>query len=67
MAAELGFKKTNYYSHGQALFQRGNRFVTIDLDSHNGGIWKMADSIKGLGSKKTRMGTYDRCLNRLGD
>jgi len=27
----------------------------------------MADSVKNLGKKETRMGTYDADLNRIGD
>jgi hypothetical protein len=30
-------------------------------------VWKMAKSVKELGSKKTRMGTYDKNLKRIGD
>ena len=33
----------------------------------NGGVWKMADSVSNLGSKKTRLGTYDANLVRIGD
>ncbi|UQB17391.1 toxin C-terminal domain-containing protein [Clavibacter nebraskensis] len=35
--------------------------------TRGGGYWKMADSVKGLGSKSTRMGTYNRRLKRVGD
>ncbi len=66
-AEKLGFKKTNYYSHGQPVFQKGNRFITIDVDSHSGGFWKMADSVENLSSKKTRLGTYDQFFKRIGD
>jgi filamentous hemagglutinin len=31
------------------------------------GSWKMADSVKNLGKKETRMGTYDAKLKRIGD
>ncbi|WP_230491899.1 toxin C-terminal domain-containing protein [Lysinibacillus sphaericus] len=43
------------------------KYISIDQDGHNGGVWKGADSIKNLGSKKTRSGTYDAELNRIGD
>ena len=66
-AKNLGFEKTNYISNGQPVFKKGNRYITPDVDSHNGGIWKMADSIKDLGSRKSRMGTYDANLERIGD
>ena len=61
------FKKTNYYSNGQPVFQKGNKYISPDVDSHNGGFWKMADSVKNLSSKNKRMGTYDRFLSRVGD
>ena len=64
---ELGFKKTNFRSHGQKVFKKGNRYITRDADSHNGGAWKMADSVKNLGSRKTRIGTFSRNLTKIGD
>ncbi len=67
IAKKLNFKKTNYYSHGQPVFRKGNLYITPDVDSHNGGIWKMATSIENLRSKKTRIGTYDVSLKRIGD
>jgi hypothetical protein len=66
-AEKLGFKKTNYYSKGQPVFKSGGLFITIDESSHNGGFWKMANSVENLSSKSTRMGTYDKNLNRIGD
>jgi RHS repeat-associated protein len=66
-AEKLGFKITNYYSHGQPVFKKGNQYITPDVDAHSGGIWKMADSIENLLKKKTRMGTYDENLRRIGD
>ena len=66
-AEKLGYKKTNYYSNGQPVYQKGNKYITPDVDSHNGGVWKMANSVKNLGSKSTRMGTYDANLVRIGD
>ena len=67
IANSLGFKKIKEKSHGQAIFKKGRKYITYDVDSHNGGFWKMADSIQNLGSKKTRLGTYDKNLNRIGD
>jgi len=67
-AKMLGFAKINETVHGgQAVFKLGSRYITRDLDGHNGGAWKMADSVRALGSKKTRSGTYDANLNRIGD
>ncbi|MBQ4521451.1 MAG: toxin C-terminal domain-containing protein, partial [Lachnospiraceae bacterium] len=67
VAKKLGYRKINEKSHGQPIYKKGNRFITPDVDSHNGGYWKMADSIKNLARKATRMGTYDIDLNRIGD
>jgi hypothetical protein len=67
IAKDMGFKKTNYYSKNLPVYQRGNRFITIDRNDHNGGFWKMADSVKSLEHKATRLGTYDKNLNRIGD
>lgn len=67
IAHRLNFKKTNYYSHGQPVFKRGSLYISYDIDSHNGGVWKMANSVENLKSKRTRMGTYDMNLNRIGD
>ncbi|MCE0494161.1 toxin C-terminal domain-containing protein [Vibrio salinus] len=68
-AEKLGFRKIKETTHGgQAVYQRGkNEFITRDLDGHNGGAWKMADSVKNLGKKETRDGTFDTNLNRIGD
>ena len=68
-AAEiLDFKKINESVHGgQAVFKRGKDYITRDLDGHNEGAWKMADSVKALGSRETRSGTYNIDLKRIGD
>jgi RHS repeat-associated protein len=67
-AEALGFKKIKETVHsGQAVFKRGRDYITRDLDGHNGGAWKMADSVKNLGSRETRAGTFDINLNRIGD
>ena len=72
VAKKLGYSKVKgQQSHGQAVFankkaSRELRFITPDLDSHNGGYWKAASSIKNLGSKTTRSGTYDMFLRRIG-
>jgi hypothetical protein len=67
LAERLGFERTGFRSHGQAVFERDGLFITPDIDSHGGGVWKMADSVRNLGSKRTRMGTYDANLERIGD
>ncbi|WP_315077930.1 toxin C-terminal domain-containing protein [uncultured Clostridium sp.] len=69
LAENIGFKKINETSHGQPVFynKKLKKYITPDVDRHNGGVWKMADSVKELASKKTRLGTYDAKLNRIGD
>lgn len=70
-AKDLGYSSTNYLSHNQKVFVRkkgkGPKYITPDKDGHNGGAWKGASSVKNLGSKKTRSGTYDVDLKRIGD
>lgn len=53
--------------NGEPIFSNGKKYISPDRDGHNGGIWKMADSLEDLNSKSTRMGTYDKDLNRIGD
>lgn len=68
IANKLGYTKVNgAKSNGQAVYTNGKTYITYDVDAHNGGFWKMAKTIDGLRSKSTRMGTYDRNLNRIGD
>jgi hypothetical protein len=58
------------FSHGQPVYKhpKKNLFISPDVDGHNvSNGWKMADSIRNLGSKKTRLGTYDAALKRIGD
>lgn len=74
-AKKLGFEKTNQTIKGEAIYKDNKgRYITVDVGNgrnkggaHNGGVWKMADSIKNLGKRETRMGTYDANLNRIGD
>jgi len=66
-AEKLGFTRINETVNGQAVYQEGRRFISRDVDGHNGGVWKMADSVKSLGSKNTRMGTYDADLKKIGE
>jgi hypothetical protein len=66
-ANELGYVRISETSHGQAIFKKGNLYITRDIDGHSGGAWKMATSVKDLGSKSTRLGTFDINLNRIGD
>jgi RHS repeat-associated protein len=65
-ARELGYRRINERSNGQAVFRRGRSYITRDVDGHNGGAWKKANSVRNLGSNRTRQGTYDEDLNRIG-
>jgi RHS repeat-associated protein len=66
-AKELGFTKIGERVHGQAVFKKGNRYITRDVDGHSGGAWKVANSVKDLGTKSGRLGTYDRNLKKIGE
>jgi hypothetical protein len=66
MANRVGYRPTNQSSMGQRIFTSGKTYITQDVTSHTGGLWKMARTIAGLASKSTRMGTCDYDLNYLG-
>ena len=59
VANDLGYKKINEMIHGQAIYKKGRRYITPDADGHNGGAWKVANSVKNLGAKETRKGTFN--------
>lgn len=62
-----GYRKTRYQSHGQSVYTNGKDFISRDVDKHNGGVWKRAKTVEKLQSRKTRMGTYDKDLRRIGN
>ena len=66
-AADLGYTVLSERSMGQLVFKKGNIYITADITGHNGGVWKAATSVNNLGSKDTRLGTYDINMNRIGD
>jgi intein/homing endonuclease len=72
VANKMGYAPTKELSSGQKVFVNKSapsslRYITRDIDSHNGGVWKAAKTIKDLGSRATRSGTYSRWLNiRIG-
>lgn len=72
-AENLGYTLVkDQYSHGAKIFKAGKKakgpaFISVDQDAHSGGAWKGASSIKNLGHKDTRSGTYDEELTRMGD
>ena len=67
-AEELGFKKINERtSNNQPIYKKGSNFISPDADRHNNGYWKMANSVKDLERKATRLGTYNQYLTiRIG-
>ena len=68
IASKLGYIKTNKCSKNRTIYAhpKGKNYITHDIDSHNGGFWKLAKTIKDLASKNTRIGTYDKDLNIIG-
>lgn len=54
-------QRAPFHSHGQDVFSNGTNYITRDVDSHIGGVWKMFDR------QGRRLGTYDANLNRIGD
>ncbi|MDR1063478.1 MAG: toxin C-terminal domain-containing protein, partial [Azoarcus sp.] len=65
-ATAAGYKRVNETVHGQAVFERNGQYITRDVDGHNGGAWKVANSVKNLGSKATRIGTLDANFKWIG-
>lgn len=39
--------------------KKKNCYISPNVDCHSGGTWKIADSMRNLDFKITRMGTYD--------
>jgi len=69
VADDLGYSKTKKLSHGQRVYynskvSRDMQYISPDFDSHVGGAWKVASSVKNLGSRATRTGTFDLYLRR---
>ena len=63
-----GYKKINERTkNNMPIYKKGKEYISPDRDGHNGGIWKKAKSIEDLNNRKTRLGTYDENLNRIGD
>lgn len=75
-AENLGYVKTNYLAkNGEPIYynKKTKTYISQDvgssngMGSHNGGVWKMAKSPHDLNKKSTRMGTYDKELNKIGE
>jgi filamentous hemagglutinin len=64
----MGFRKVSERVRGQTVFTDGKKFITRNVDGHQGGAWKVADSIRALAKKETRSGTFSPDLSkRIGD
>ena len=57
-----GFKETKEfgYNHGQKIYKYNGKYYSKDIDSHNGGEWKVFEKV---GGKLKRIGTADKDLN----
>ena len=66
VALPTGFNKTNEISHGQKVYTNGKVYISPDADGHNGGVWKMVETVEGLTSD-SRMGTFNEQLERIGN
>lgn len=56
-----GFKQVKDfgYQHGQEVYKYKNKYYSLDIDSHNGGAWKVFENV---GGKLKRIGTADENL-----
>lgn len=66
LAKYLGYRPTNSVMKGQTVFTNGKTYIVQDVDSHNGGTWKIAGSVKDLANKTTRTATTDALLTEIG-
>ena len=63
-AEKLGYKQAKnppFKTHGKLAFKKGNRWISADRTSHNGGRWKLFD-LDG-----NRLGTCDALLRIIGE
>jgi RHS repeat-associated protein len=62
LANSLGFRRVNvdWDTHGQAVYEKDGRYISLDKDSHSGGVWKE------FNRQGERIGTLDANLNRIG-
>jgi hypothetical protein len=66
LANYLGYRDTGRILRGQKVFTNGRTFIVQDTTSHNGGAWKIANSIEALNNRRTRTATTDALLNPIG-
>jgi hypothetical protein len=57
-----GFKEVKDfgYQHGQKVYEYKGKYYSRDIDSHNGGAWKVFED---SGGRLKRIGTADENLN----
>jgi len=62
LALKKGFKESKEfgYQNGQKVYKYQGKYYSRDVDSHNGGVWKVFEKV---GGKLTRIGTTDENLN----
>ncbi len=61
-AKKLGYpRKEPWRSHGQPVFGNGSSYITPDVDSHSGGLWKL------LNRAGRRIATLDGDGNVIGE
>ena len=56
LAEWQGYKAVGRQLRGQEIFRRGRNYIVQDIDSHSGGIWKMARSPEALGKQADTTG-----------
>jgi hypothetical protein len=56
LAQKQGMKETKQFgkSHGELVFQKGNKYYSYDNTAHNGGVWKVFEK---AGNELKRIGT----------
>ena len=61
-----GFKHVKQfgYPHGQKVYEYNGKYFSKDIDSHNGGVWKVFEEVNG---KLKRIGTADENLKIFKD
>jgi hypothetical protein len=61
-----GFKHVKQfgYPHGQKVYEYNGKYFSRDIDSHNGGVWKVFEEVNG---KLKRIGTADERLKIFKD
>ena len=57
-----GYSETKEFGrqHGQQVYKKGKKYISRDVDSHSGGVWKVFEK---KGGKLNRIGTADKDLN----